>query len=162
MEEKTLSVSLNKAREWYNKGGEFREIALSVYDEALLKDLTYTKILNELYDDSEKSMMSIKCPSAMAEAIMMCKTKKQLKSFASQCKLLNVATFLNEGWEPDWSNLEQNKFYLKLVGIGIHRHIDITFSKNENTGAIYFRSPEACKMAWDLLGDECIIEALGE
>lgn len=160
VEEKTISVSLNKAREWYSKGGELRKIALSVYDEEVLKDLTYTRILNELYDDNEKARMSITCPSAMTGAVMMCKTKKQLKSFASQCKLLNVATFLNEGWEPDWSDMGQNKFYLRLVGLGIHRRIDIAFCKNENIGAIYFRSPEACEMAWNLLGDDCIIEAL--
>ena len=33
MEERNVKISLDKAREWYNKGGELKEIALSAFTE---------------------------------------------------------------------------------------------------------------------------------
>ena len=33
MEERTIKISLERAREWYNKGGEYKELALSAFSE---------------------------------------------------------------------------------------------------------------------------------
>ena len=37
MEERTIKISLDKAREWYNKGGELKELALSAFSEEEIK-----------------------------------------------------------------------------------------------------------------------------
>jgi len=31
-----------------------------------------------------------------------------------QCRLLNLAKKLNKGWKPDWNNLTQSKYFIKL------------------------------------------------
>ena len=39
MEERNVKISLDKAREWYNKGGELKEIALSAFTEKEIKEI---------------------------------------------------------------------------------------------------------------------------
>lgn len=39
MEERSIRISLEKAREWYNKGGELKEIALSAFTENEIKEI---------------------------------------------------------------------------------------------------------------------------
>ena len=38
MEERNVKISLDKAREWYNKGGELKELALSAFTENEIKE----------------------------------------------------------------------------------------------------------------------------
>ena len=39
MEERTIKISLEKAREWYNRGGEYKELALSAFTEKEIKEI---------------------------------------------------------------------------------------------------------------------------
>ena len=39
MEERNVKISLEKAREWYNKGGELKEIALSAFSEEEITEI---------------------------------------------------------------------------------------------------------------------------
>ena len=43
MEERNVKISLDKAREWYNKGGELKELALSAFTE---KEITESALPN--------------------------------------------------------------------------------------------------------------------
>ena len=43
MEERNVKISIDKAREWYNKGGEFKELALSAFSE---KEITESALPN--------------------------------------------------------------------------------------------------------------------
>ena len=38
MEERTIKISLERAREWYNYGGEFKKLALSAFTEKEIKE----------------------------------------------------------------------------------------------------------------------------
>ena len=39
MEERNVKISLERARDWYNKGGELKEIALSAFTEKEIKEI---------------------------------------------------------------------------------------------------------------------------
>ena len=43
MEERNIKISLDKAREWYNKGGELKELAMSAFTE---KEITESALPN--------------------------------------------------------------------------------------------------------------------
>ena len=38
MEERSIKISLKRAREWYNRGGEYKELALSAFTEKEIKE----------------------------------------------------------------------------------------------------------------------------
>ena len=37
MEERSIKISLERAREWYNRGGEYKALALSAFSEEEIK-----------------------------------------------------------------------------------------------------------------------------
>ena len=56
MEEKNVKISLDKAREWYNQGGELKEIALSAFTE---KEITESALPNSWQEFCD--MYPLKC-----------------------------------------------------------------------------------------------------
>ena len=38
MEERSIKISIDKARDWYNRGGEYKELALSAFTEKEIKE----------------------------------------------------------------------------------------------------------------------------
>lgn len=96
-----MKLSLEKAKEYYNKGGELREIALQVYseDEMFKHELpkTWKEYLNimykediEKYQEAEIAYMSNAC--------------------IAYSKLRYLHEYYRQGWEPDWSDSEQTKY----------------------------------------------------
>ena len=47
MKERTIKLTLNKAKEWYEKGGEFKDVALEAYTEEELTKVTLPKSWDE-------------------------------------------------------------------------------------------------------------------
>ena len=47
MEERTIKLSLDKAKEFYEKGGEFKDLALSAFTEKELKEVKLPKTWEE-------------------------------------------------------------------------------------------------------------------
>ena len=39
MEERSIKISLERAREWYNRGGEYKMLALSAFNEEEIKEI---------------------------------------------------------------------------------------------------------------------------
>lgn len=85
-------------------------------------------------------------------------TVGQLEKLLALNKLMNVAYYLNDGWEPDWNDGTQFKYFIywdtnKIIRI----HHNIYF----NCGVVYFKSKELAKQAIEILGEETIKLALG-
>lgn len=50
-EERNITLTLNKAKEWYKKGGELKEVALQAYSEEELRKVSLPKTFEEFCDN---------------------------------------------------------------------------------------------------------------
>ena len=122
MEERNLKISLDKAREWYNKGGEFKELALSAFSE---KEITESALPNTWEEFCK--MYPVKDDewyiSASSNIIRMSQGKRytfyncnilpslqSAKAHLAYMQLHQLRDCYRQGWVPDWKNSYQWKW----------------------------------------------------
>jgi hypothetical protein len=155
---KVLEIEVPQGYEIDKENSTFEKIVFKKVEEGL----TYEKIADKLFqyeshyytDDDGKIMKTSKgwrCPNVAP-------TEHQLQRLLSLNKLMNVAYYLNEGWEPNWNNGLQVKFsiYYNHTSKTIRTDYDIC-----NSGKVYFKSKELAEQAVEILGEETIKLALG-
>ena len=87
-------------------------------------------------------------------------TKNQVKQLFALNMLYNVAYYLNEGWEPDWSNIQQKKYW--IIRDGEKNTIEVTINISiHHVGGVYFKSKELAERAIKILGEAKIKETFG-
>lgn len=144
MEERNIKVSLKQAVEWYNSNNStLRTLALSVYKKEELTPLAYRTIRNMVH----LSFPSIAVPSTHNEKIQ------------ALCKLLVIASYLNDGWEKSSGNIAyflskkvdsaSNTIEKYGIEITIFSHGDL-----EYPGIVYFRREKDIPTALELLGEQ--------
>ena len=141
MEEKrSIQISLEEAKEWYNSGNSFkRELALKAYSETELSINTYINILALLKD----------------EVIANSKEKAGIYR-----KLLNIAKYYNGLYPKEYNSLlDKQQYYIitkKSTPALFVKYKDFSINKNEYKSdyEIAFNSFDAAKKAIDILGDE--------
>lgn len=101
MEERTIKLSLEKAREYYEAGGELRNIALQAFGKGEILHIElpntwdeYLEILQK-EDNTEYSMALIAHQAEPAQAYL---------------RLRCLREYYRQGWKPDWSDYEQTKY----------------------------------------------------
>lgn len=125
--------------------------------------LTYEKIAEKLfqyenhyYIDSngkiKKTLSGWYCPNAAP-------TEHQLERLLALNKLMNVAYYLNDGWEPDWKNNTEYKYFIYYENR--HKVFKIDSNTFVDYGIVYFKSKELARQAIEILGDEIVKLALG-
>lgn len=85
-------------------------------------------------------------------------TEQEVEQYLKERKLLfklhQWAKIKNEGWEPDWKDVFQEKYYIFYD----YYRKRLYFSFNNSTGTInklpYFKTREIAKECIDLFGDE--------
>ena len=141
MEEKrSIQISLEEAREWYNSGDSFkRELALKAYSETELSINIYNNILALLKD----------------EVIANSKEKAGIYR-----KLLNVAKYYNGLYPIEYNSLLDKQQYYIITKEGTStlyfKYKDFSINKSvcKSDYEIAFNTKEAAKRAIDILGDE--------
>ena len=83
-------------------------------------------------------------------------TEKQLKKLLAINKLMNVAKYLNDGWQPNWDDINEAKYCIAIED----DEIKIEFTWTECYLDIYFKSEELAQQAVNILGEEIIRFAL--
>lgn len=85
-----------------------------------------------------------------------CTSEKQAQKIIAIKKLMNVAKYLNAGWQPDWNDNKQKKYYIfiDMDKIKINTMLSIYCSD------IYFKSEELAQQAIEILGEETVKLAL--
>jgi hypothetical protein len=71
---------------------------------------------------------------------------------------MNVAHYLNDGWEPDWKDGSQ-KFFMYYNTT--NKDIEIDVNTYFNSGVVYFKSKKLAEQAIEILGEEIVKLALG-
>ena len=85
-------------------------------------------------------------------------TKEEAEQHLKECKLLfkihQYAKEKNDGWEPDWESIFQEKYYIFYD----YYRKELCTSFNNSTGAInklpYFKTRKIAQECIDLFGDE--------
>ena len=143
MEEKrSIKISLEEAKEWYNSGDSFKkELALKAYKEIELRELSYSAILDMLPEDV---------------------INKNIQKYLTYVELINVASYLNSICPPEYCKGTKDNYQYIISGNTNYVHmIEYKGFKIFRTSSpfpqIYlatFNSEEAAKKAIDILGDE--------
>ena len=141
MEEKrSIKISLEEAREWYNSGDSFkRELALKAYKEIELSITTYSDVRASLRN------------TAIADSIAKGEVYR---------KLLNVAKCFNSAYDIEYnSRICRQNYYIitkKSTPALFVEYKGFSINKNEYKSdyEIAFNSLNAAKRAIDILGDE--------
>lgn len=111
---KELKITPPEGYEIDKENSTFEKIVFKKVEE----ELTYEKIADKLfqyenyyYTDVDGKIMKTstgwKCPNNAP-------TAEQLQRLLALNKLMNVAYYLNDGWEPDWDNLSTNHEFIKI------------------------------------------------
>ena len=111
MEKRNIAISLDKARDWYNRGGEYKELALSAFSDEEIKasmlpntweefcEMYPTKI-NEWHINDDSNIKSL---------------KKVGEQHLAQIKLHQLRDCYRQDWLPDWEDEYQNKWVIFYV-----------------------------------------------
>ena len=125
--------------------------------------LTYEKIADKLFKN--KDHYYIEEDGTIVETSIGCQcpnnapTSRQLEKLLALNKLMNVAYYLNDGWEPDWNNSAERKYFIYYIST--HKIFKIDSNISINYGIVYFKSRELAEQAIKILGEETVKLALG-
>jgi hypothetical protein len=158
-ETKEFKIEIPEGYEVDKENSTFEKIIFKKVEEKL----TYEKIAEKLFQYEKHyyiagdggimgTSIGWSCPNTAP-------TKHQLERLLALNKLMNVAHYLNDGWEPNWNNIEQEKFYIYYSNVD--KIIKIEYNSVCNSGEVYFKSIELAEQAIEILGEDIIKLALG-
>ena len=116
MEERSIKISLDKARDWYNRGGEYKELALSAFTE---NEITTSALPNtweefcKMYpvkDDEwyiSESSNIIRMSQGKRYTFYNCNILPSLqsaKAHLAYMMLHQLRDCYRQGWLPDWKD----------------------------------------------------------
>ena len=171
MEERNVKISLDKAREWYNQGGELKELALSAFSE---KEITESALPNSwqefcnMYpiekDGKEWFIDADSIPRYEYKGkrhINECKNVLPSKQAAEQhlalMQLHQLRDCYRQGWKPDWSDSKQWKWYICLntdrLSVECHFNFSrfLSFQSEEIARKFFNNFKDLIKTARDLI-----------
>ena len=172
MEERNVKISLDKAREWYNQGGELKELALSAFTENEIKESAlpntwedFCKMYpieedkKECFIDENSNIKLLKkgirhntihrnvLPSLQA-----------VKAHLAYMQLHQLRDCYRQGWKPDWSDFHhQCKWCIIFdtdtfeIKSGIYCSRFLSFQSEEIARKFFNNFQELIKLAGDLI-----------
>lgn len=149
MEERNVKISLERAREWYNRGGEYKELALSAFSEKEIIESAlpntweefckmYPVKCKEYYIDIDSIITgtnnSLRLPNADKN---MLPSLEAAEAHLALMQLHQLRDCYRQGWVPDWSDDNQTKY-----GIYFDRYILVVQSIYYCSTFLSFQSQE--------------------
>lgn len=107
--ERNVTLTLEKAKEWYKKGGELREIALQAYSEEELNSLPrsweefsekYCIKKDEAYINSEGKILTFACNTTKRIWDHILPSKKSAEAHLTMMQLEQLRDCWRQGWKP--------------------------------------------------------------
>lgn len=140
MEKRNISISLEKAKEWYEGGNiTLKQLALEAYSEEELKEeITYPDILDKLW----RSDKLVTCQTSISGI-----TTSSIEKIKVLSKLYNIAAYFNGDWVP---SLGIDNYY---IGKGI-RTIKIACNNCILSSVPYFKNKEDAQKALEMLSSD--------
>lgn len=140
MEKRNISISLEKAREWYEgRNIMLKQLALEAYsEEELKKEITYSDILDKL----RRSNKLITSPIYNSNIAL-----GNIGKIGVLSKLYTIAAYFNGDWVPS-SGI--NNYY---IGKG-SKTIEIACNRYTLSSAPYFKNKEDAQKALEMLSSD--------
>ena len=119
-EERNITLTLDKAKEWYKKGGELKEIALQAFTEKELNPLprsweefatNHARMGYYISSDGKPRMCA---SSGKLSSPHVCPSKESAEAHLAMIQLEQLRNCWWNGWKPEWSNSE--KYVIKWEG----------------------------------------------
>ena len=123
------------------EGDEKKDIDEKDIDEKEGNPITYDDILKKLYLNKFPYRKTFNCT-----------TLKQAKRCVAFNKLLNIAKYLNEGWEPNFKDDDSKKW-------SIVKDLDnyyVNYNVGTNDASVYFKSAALAEKAILLMGEDSL------
>lgn len=124
MEERSIKISLERAREWYNRGGEYKELALSAFSEEEIKASMLPNTWEEfckMYPIKEREYYIESNSTIVVEGYgsrfndidrNLLPSKQAAEQHLALMQLHQLRDYYRQGWVPDWENLYQCKWVI--------------------------------------------------
>lgn len=128
MEERVIKLTLEKAKEFYKQGGEFRDLALSAFTEKELKEIYLPKTWGEFcalkdiqpgeayfcetYGDFKVCEVH-NCKRGM-HSVMLLPSLKDAEAHLALAQLHQLRDYYRQGWKPSWENINLHKYCIVL------------------------------------------------
>lgn len=119
-EERSITLTIDKAKEWYNNGGELKEVALQAFTEQELNPLPKSW---EEFIKSTKFTFSgnLEYINGIGHWNNGCFPNKSIgesskiwNKYLALFKLERLRDCYRQGWKPDWKNLAETKYCITL------------------------------------------------
>ena len=130
------------------------------------KGLTYEDVAEKLFKNKRTYFIKT---SGLIDAVIptsigkynsnIATSEKQLQRLLAINKLMNVAEYLNDGWKPNWKDVQCSKWY--IYWNYCQNKFGIDLQHLEQSVNIYFKTPDLALQAIDILGEEEVKLALG-
>ena len=148
MESRTVKLTLEKAKEFYNKGGEFRDLALSAFTEEELTKVELPKTWEEFCSQFKiHRKYYIDIDSYICEDNTgrrdplfdrnMLPSKKAAEQHLALMQLYQLRDCYRQGWEPNWLDDENkycivyNSVYNYSISINKSTRVFLSFQSRE-------------------------------
>ena len=124
MESRNITLTLDKAKEWYKQGGELKEVALQAFSENELTKIEHPKTWEEFCENYPKEeqertintySVSVSSGSGYRNALTdknSLPSKEAAEAHLALMQLHQLRDCYRQGWVPDWE--DSNRKY----GIG--------------------------------------------
>lgn len=127
MEPRTIKLTLEKAKEFYKKGGEFRDLALSAFTEEELTKVELPKTWEEFCSQFKiHGEYCINTDSSIKEENddyrdplydrSVLPSKKAAEAHLALMQLHQLRDCYRQGWTPDWSDSNKDKYCIIYNG----------------------------------------------
>ena len=143
-EERNITLTLDKAKEWYKKGGELKEVALQAYSEKELNPLprtweefckNYPVQNGESWLGAQDNIYTATLNGSDREYKNWISSKKSAEAHLAMIQLEQLKNCWWNGWEPDWDAYEKHVIKYRgddlTVLTAIHIHAFLVFPTNE-------------------------------
>ena len=169
METRTIKLTLEKAKEFYKKGEEFRDLALSAYTEEELTKVelpkTWEEFCNNYKVQKEECFIasnSVIVNVSSSDTRLICSdrnllpNKQAAEAHLALMQLHQLRDCYRQGWKPDWTIPKSNFaiFYMKgryTVEEFIYSREFLTFQTREIASKFLTNFRELIEEAGDLI-----------
>ena len=136
MEKRNIQIDLTTAKEWYNQGGDLRQVALQAFSENELNTLPksweeYCNINPYIIPFEEHCLnfddRVISTPIKNYKRIKnshFIPSEERAKQFLTLNKLLQIRDYYNQGWKPDWKD-DTKKYVIWSLENTLHPSVSI-------------------------------------
>ena len=115
-EERNITLTLEKAKEWYNKGGELKEIALQAFTEEELNPLPrsweeFAKLTKFTFISNLEYIDGIgRCSNGCLLNKSIGESHRIWAKYVALFQLEQLRNCWWNGWEPNWNDDQQTKY----------------------------------------------------